>query len=157
MTTQHRDAIWNGMVDAERLDRCYSLLALRLRAKHVAFNIFISISLFTCAVIVLAEWSQSILLAILFMGSGGAVIVNYYAEYARKSAIAFMTSKRCRELGVSWRQLWREQDAPDASARIFELTRQLDEITDVELSIDEKLNARCAEEANEVCKAEFAN
>lgn len=144
MTTQNRDAIWNGLLDVARLDRYYSALATRFQRRHVGFNFFIAISSLGAATILLVEWPQWIS-ALFFLAVAGMVTWTHYAEYSKKATIALMVSKQCRELGISWRELWREQDAPDTSARISELSRQLNEITDVDLDIDEKLNVRCAE------------
>lgn len=155
MTTQHRDVIWDGLLDAERLDRYYDILGLRFRAKHVAFNIYVSIALTVSAVALLSEWADWIP-SVLFVSSSLTVTVSHYAEFSRKSGIAFRTSRRYRELGMAWRRLWREQDAPDASARVFELSRQINEITEVDFKFDEKLDQRCAKEAYEECRSEFA-
>lgn len=156
MTTQNRDAIWNGLLDAARLDRYYSALATRFQRRHVGFNFFIAISSLGAATILLVEWPQWIS-AVLFLAVAGAVTWTHYAEYSKRATIAFVTSQRCRELSVSWRELWREQDAPAAAARVSELSRQLNQITSVEMNIDDELNKRCAYEAYKVCEAEFAS
>ena len=156
MTTQHRERVWYGMLDAERLTRYYLRLATRFERYNFALNVVIAIFSLGAAAVLLAELPQWIS-ATLFFVVAGAVIWMSYANYSKKHAIALMVSKQCSETVLGWRQLWYDLDAPNGAERASDLERRLNEITDVELNVDDKLNQSCAEEAYEVCQAEYAS
>ncbi len=160
MPIQHSEQVWYPLLDAERLTRYYGHLATRFRRLQFVLNMFIAASTTGAAVSLLAQLPDQVsawLSAGLFFMVAVGVAWMSYADYSKKATTAFIVSKQCGELALAWRQLWWDMDAPDATKRAQELELRLNQITNVEIDIDDDLNQQCAEEAYATCQAEFAS
>lgn len=128
MESTKRDAVWNGMVQSDRLTRYYRMLAAQLstRDRYVSWAFTAAASVFAGASFLGQDWAlnAAVLLAILGMGPVG-----------RPSTRRIVNALHCRhqlsKVHAEWKELWREVDGGGdvPSSAIRSLSNRESEIT----------------------------
>ena len=156
-----RTEVWMGLLDAGRLNRYYTQLAGRYRAKSNAVELGLAFSAlggFARLVGLLpAQWEW-----IGDLGSAAVIallVMHLSARLPYKAAALSAISLRCAELEREWADLWNDVDTPDPDEgeilrRAQKLASSLLAATSASRHIgvkeDEGLNQKAAEEAYRV-------
>ena len=151
------EQIWGALYDAERLNRYYQSLANRYRKLHFWFNIAIAFGSLFAALTFFAELPKLVSAVLFCLVSAGVIWVTF-ANYARKAASAETASVQIGQAKTALARLWRRIDSSfDEAVYLDQIERQIQNATAlVSIDVDNELNLRCAQVANEHLEAEFA-
>ena len=159
-----RNDVWQELLDAARLARYYEALSDRHQRKHriVRFLLFVAGASAVATVLkFLPGEAQAV------VGGLVAIVVawDFVSDYAQKAAVLRTVSIACSELESEWRELWHDVnhdvvDEPQLRDQLQRLARRTREVTsragDAGVSVDQKLNERCAESAYKVVSDRYA-
>ena len=128
MQSNKREAVWNGMVQSDRLTRYYRMLAAQLSARdrYVGWAFTAAASVCAGASFLGESWAlnAAVLLAILGMGPLGR-------PSTRRIVNALHCAQQLGKVHTEWKELWREvDDGGDVpSSAIRSLSDQENDIT----------------------------
>ena len=112
--TNTRLAVWNGLLEANRLVRYYGTLADR----HNQWNTWILRGLIfggsTEAILVFAKAPEH-LIALFALAVAGIAAWAVAGDYAKKAAVLHGISLECSYLEIEWDDLWNRMDLGDLS------------------------------------------
>ena len=168
VSDQTRNEVWQGFLDAVRLERYYAALSDRHRRNHHVLRF---------ALLVAAAGGVSAFLNLLpenfqwiaeFAGGLIAVVViwDLASDDAKKAAILHTISVECGDLENQWRDLWSavDQEGSDEAEmrnRIRELADRALKVTaragDSDIREDQRLNRKSAEVAYKVISDRYAS
>ncbi|MYB34444.1 MAG: hypothetical protein F4X92_04870 [Gammaproteobacteria bacterium] len=167
VSNQTRNEIWQGYLDAERLNRYYQYLADKHRKidQGIKFTIaFAAVGGVTRLIAALPdEWgwiSDVSSVVILFV-----VIVELVFDFRSKSSVLTRTSENLQHITRDWQMLWNQVDRQDATDGVLlnkmdDLLKKSIESTkpvgQIGLSINSRINQKSWEEAIEVITAQYA-
>ena len=163
-----RNEVWQGFLDATRLERYYAALSDRHRRIHQIRRIVL---------LVAAAGGASAFLNLLpgefprIAEMAGALIAvvaiwDLVSDDARKAAIAHTISVECGDLENQWRDLWSAVDHEDSDEaeirdRVRKLADQVLKVTaragDADIREDHRLNRKSAEIAYKVMTDRYAS
>lgn len=163
MNQQETNQVWRGILDAERLTRYYSRLAERFSTWNRRLMWLIAVLSSAAVATLFAElpgWTALWVPAAFSIPAAALALWASYADYSRKAGLAAGIASLCMELVQEWEPLWLDVDADDVPARARELAQRLNRITTPALQqhgfVDDKLNKRCFDEANEYWQSALA-
>ena len=164
MNDQQLDRIWNGMLDAERIARYYTLVAERMAHRHVLVTLFIVLSATVIASGLIIDFiSTKWLVAVSLAQLSVAIWASYYG-YSKKTAIAATIADECRSISLRWRELWfGSYDSNISMDAVYALEKELDqktstrEIVSLRLGSFGKVHNKSTKEAYKVIEQEFSS
>lgn len=162
VSEQTRNDIWQGLLDAARLDRYYEALAERYRQRHLALRILLLLAAIGGMVSLL-----EVLPRVAQLVAGLAIIVlvalDFAFNLARKTSVLNLINIECTALGNEWKSLWASLDRisdDDACCENDRLARRLVKVTGwarhAEVGVDDALNEKCERVAYKVISEEYA-
>ena len=133
-----RNAVWQQLLDAERLMRYYGELANRYRRRKMVPRILMAVSSIggAASIMIDAEWIPDEAYLPAFLLVVAAVVWDFMHDYGDKAAILYAISVECSEYETELQNLWLSVDAeqpPEESfirARLKELTTGMNRATD---------------------------
>ena len=145
-----RTAIWNEMVDTDRLARYYGALAGKTDLERRTAILTTGLALFSLAIALLDTQAWVLLLSIALTVVTSAVPLVYRVGGTVRNAT--YTHKALADIGIEWEALWRrERDLPTAEAEETwrALARRKNELTAPRTSerMDERLRDTTEAEA----------
>ena len=157
---EYVNQVWLGLFDVERLHRYYGRLAVRYKTRDQILTFAIILGSSAAAVTLLAHLWTWISIVLGFTVASIA-IWSIIAKYGEKAAIARMIAMQCGEEAGHWKRLWLElsQMGPaETIERLRELESRMGTMTANGIGMmDEKLNEKCAREADRANWAEFGD
>ena len=165
-----RTIVWEGCLDAARLSRYYEALAGRY---NLLYTVIRAALLFAVILSVASPYylptPSSFITTLPTVGvicvTAILVAADYVGNFAKKGSILHTTSVQVKHLETRWEMLWldvNDVDADEDSVRRDwrTLQRRMIEATEQAgqegIKTDQKLNARCAEEADEIYTNRFS-
>ena len=132
-----RNAVWQQLLDAERLMRYYSELTDRYRRRKMVPRILMAASSVggAASIMIDAEWIPDEAYLPAFLLVVAAVVWDFMHDYGDKAAILYSISVECGEYAIELHELWRSVDAAplhDESfirARLKEIASGMDRVT----------------------------
>lgn len=167
VSQQTRNEVWQGYLDAERLNRYYYRLANKYNKIYYTIKIIIAFAavggLTRLLGILPEQWISvaDIAVGIVLI----LVILELVQDYGKKLAVLNRVSKDSQRRLQEWQMLWQLVDKPDSKDKdLLEQMKCLNmnaaesgaEVTDAGLRENKKLNQAAWEEANEVLSAHYA-
>ena len=154
-----RNAVWQGMLDAERCVGYSGLLYGRYKKVHRLITLVV-LSSALAGVGVLAAHLPVVIQHIASAVIGFLVVWDSIAGYARKSEVVGLVNSECAALVIEYQNLWLslghvDESADDAQAkrelaRLSEKTsKAIDRLTLAGINENQKLNQRSTEDAYE--------
>ena len=167
VSAQTRNEVWQGYLDAERLNRYYYRLANKYKRLYYSIKLiiaFAAVGSLTRLLGTLPESWTSVadfapLIVLLF------VILDLIQDYGKKLAVLNIVSKDFQKRLQEWKMLWHTVDKPDSKdedllKQINILNRKAAEscaaVADAGLGENKKLNQAAWEEENEVLSTHYA-
>lgn len=162
MNDQQLDRIWIGMLDSERLSRYYTTISIRsnrfdFAAKIVSISLSVIISGGLLTNLLGPYWVTA--LSIIFVI---ATIWAAFSNFSHKAFDAAIVAADCKELALKWRNLWTTCELLGDEVSMEKIEKLEKEMLDrtsfrkvIYIGLNEKINAKCAEETYEVIKQEF--
>ncbi len=153
--------VWLGLLDRERESRYYTYLGNRYQKLHFRLSTIVALGS-TGAVASLLVGMPDVVSGCVSLVVAVCAIWSVFSDYSRKSVEAAILGKEYSLLYLEWEQLWIELNALDdeqIATRLKQLDREAIEIgknSPYRLVVNKKLNERCAREAYDVVKHEFA-
>ena len=132
-----RNAVWQQLLDAERLTRYYGELADRFRRRHKVPRYLMAASSVAGAAAIMFEavWIPDGAYVPAFLLVIAAVVWDFMHDYGDKAAILYSISVECGEYETELQDLWRSVDAeqpPEEAAiraRLKEIASGMDRVT----------------------------
>ena len=164
---QTRNEVWQGYLDAERLNRYYYRLANKYNRLYYTVKFIIAfaavggvsrlLGLLPESWTSVADFAPVIVLVF--------VILELVQDYGKKLAVLNRVSKDSQRRLEEWKMLWHMVDKPDSNDE--DLLKQVNilnrnaaesgaEVADAGLGENKKLNQTAWEEANEVLSTYYA-
>ena len=160
MATHHRDDVWYGLLDAERVARYYNALAARLRRRRRlldAFAAFGSTSAVASLLLSAPPWA----LAAFVLTSAAASVWSLVSRYGDDGALLTRVGDEMGRIAGEWQLLWSEVETlgdDEARGRVAALSEAMARCTEgvpPELADQRRLNERCAAETYRVMQAQY--
>ena len=167
VSTQTRNEVWQGYLDAERLNRYYYRLANKYNKIYYRIKIIIAfaavggltrfLGILPDNWVSVADIATMIVLAL--------VILELVQDYGKKLAVLNRVSKDSQLRLQEWKLLWNMVDKPDSEDedvlnKMNNLNRNSAEsdaeVTDAGLRVNNEINQTAWEEANEVLSTYYA-
>ena len=151
------DRILENLEDAERLSRYYGILSDRNQRVHLILSLT-TILLSVGAGVTLLTNLPDISAVLVFMLVASATAIMLVFDHSRRATIARLVSEEMRRVTVDLRDLWvirRTANIPDLHEKLSQMESKINASTGVELLIDYKLNAQCAEEADQIVHSQY--
>ena len=129
-----RNAVWQQLLDAERLMRYYGELADRYRRRKMVPRILMAVSSIVGAASIMidAEWVPDEAYLPAFLLVVAAVVWDFMHDDGDKAAILYSISVECGEYETELHELWRLVDAEHPPEESFIRAR----LKDIESSMD---------------------
>ena len=132
-----RNAVWQQLLDAERLMRYYGELADRYRRRKMVPRILMAAASIggAASIMIDAEWLPDEAYLPAFLLVVAAVVWDFMHDYGDKAAILYSISVECGEYQTELQDLWRSVDAehpPEESsirARLKDIASGMDRVT----------------------------
>ena len=123
-----RNAVWQQLLDAERLLRYYGELADRYRRRKMLPRFLMAASSIAGAAAILldVEWIPDEAYLPAFLLVVAAVVWDFMHDYGGKAAILYSISVECGEFETELQELWRSVDASPPPEEAFVRTRLKD-------------------------------
>lgn len=163
VTTQTKELIWEGLIDAERDERYSDALVRRYRRYHRGIRVFLGVSTTGSVVYALGLLPISTYVAAAAV-IGAVAAFEAVMEFSRKAAILGFVATDYAELGAAWHRLWIDATRPDSEdapilGRLAELEARQEKLSLREVTADvsttEKLNLKTSKEAYEALKNRY--
>ena len=125
MDSTLRNAVWQQLLDAERLMRYYNELADRYRKYKMVPRILMAASAVVGAAVILfdAAWIPDGAYLPVFLVVVAAVVWDFMHDYGDKAAILYAISVECGEYETELQDLWRSVEAEHPAEESFIRTR----------------------------------
>ena len=155
----HRDDVWFGLLDADRVARYYNALAARLRRRRRLLDALTAFGS-TGAVAALLLSAPAVLPAALLLAVALASVWSLASRCSEDGALLTRVGDEVGRLADEWQLLWSEVDAlgdDEARRRVAKLSEAMGRCTDgvpPELADVRRLNERCAAETYAVMQAQ---
>ena len=155
----HRDDVWFGLLDADRVARYYNALAARLRRRRRLLDACTAFGSTGAAAALLLS-APTALLAAFILAVAFASAWSLVSRYSEDGALLTKVGDEMGRLAGAWQLLWSEVDAlgdDEARRRVAKLSEAMARCTDdvpPELADVRRLNERCAAETYAVMQAQ---
>ena len=150
-----REMIWGGILEADRLQRYYYMMADKNTGYHqITSFIALAVGSVGVGVAIGATVAGSSEVAAIILGLAFILsLVLHIADYSGIAVAARMKSEQYSQLATDWRRLWYGEPTLED---ILELRRKSERIgTGYAIPLDEKLHARAQRDAYLAVPQEF--
>lgn len=158
--------IWDDMLNVGSQSRYYQIIADRQQKVHLALSSVAILGSIAAATFLLSSFESQLVRWVssgLFFAVTVSTTLTVIYDYSRRSQVARSASERLKEIEVDLRRLWydalRDEQEDDENylhhPEITELERRIDEVTRDDIPVNDKLNARCNNEAYGYLKSYF--
>ena len=163
VTTQTKELVWEGLIDAERDERYSDALVRRYRWYHRGIRVFLGVSTTGSVVYALGLLPVNAYVAAAAV-IGAVAAFEAVMEFSRKAAILGFVSTDYAELGAAWHRLWIDATRPDVEdasilRRLSELEARQEKLSlredTADVSTAERLNLKTSKEAYEALKDRY--
>lgn len=163
-----RNAVWQQLLDAERLSRYYGKLTDRHRTWQRIPRYLMGVSSVVGAAAIMFEtdWTANAVYLPAFLLVIAAVVWDFIHDHGDKAAILHSISVECSEYETELQDLWRSVDAEQPSkeshirARLKDIESGMQRITSragyAGVKVDEKLNEKAQKEGFKVISDRFS-
>ena len=167
MDTTLRNAVWQQLLDAERLVRYYGEMTDRYRRWQRIPRYLMGASSVVGAAAIMFEtdWIPNGVYLPVFLLIIAAIVWDFMHDYGDKAAILYSISVECGEYETELQDLWRSVDAEQPleesriRARLKEIESGMQRVTAragyAGITVDEKLNEKTQEEGFKVISDRF--
>lgn len=153
-----RSQHWRALWDAERVSRYYTKLADRNKKWHTFLSILTMVLSLVAAVTLFipveGDWIPYAT-ALLFLAVSSLTAVMFVCDFSGRAQTARIVGDQVREICLELKQAWYKGPELISREDVSRLERRFHAITRVDLTIDDNLNIRCANDANKVLRNEF--
>ncbi len=153
-----RSPLWYLLHDAERESRYYGRLADRSKKWHSGLSITTMVLSLLAGVtlfIPVEHWVLPYATASLFLAVSSLTAIAIVYDYSGRATSARIASDLIRGLCTEAKQAWYRGPETNLPEYVNALERRLDALTRVDLTVDDKLNKQCADDAYEVLRNEL--
>ena len=158
-----RNAVWNELLDSARAVRYYDTLSSQYRRKHRIIMVILAASA-ASGVAALLEWLPDKVQIVANAVVAIAAVWGLFSDHARKAAVLHSVSLQCSRLHDEYKSLWLDvenytKDDEEIRHILKRLNAEGDRATGVvgyaDISVDEKVNDKSTDDADEVLKDQY--